>query len=190
VRDENTGLYIAAPECHTFGGEEALAYVRSRHYQWFDPTSGKWQTDGTSDAGRVSRQQDFVMRVLLKALARAADSPRTAKEFVDSALRHVVTDSNVTIGQVMAWSTAVGSEAITRARSFQIEATGRTVNNNAVLVPTLDSDYMRGVLDIFRGQEPTNEPVEPRTPVGVTPVEIETAGTSAEQTTQCGTTND
>ena len=189
VRDKNTGLYIEAPECHTFGGEEALAYVRSRHFQWFDPTSETWQTDGTSDLGRISRQQDFVKRVLLKALAKAADSPVIAKEFVDAALRHVVTDSNVTVGQLMAWSSAVGSEAVTGARSFQIEATGRQINNQSVLVPAIDSDYMRGVLDIFRGQESTSEPVEPKPALGVTPVGSEPGETTAAPTTRCGNNN-
>ena len=187
VRDTNTGLSIEGPECHTFGGEEALAYVRSRHFQWFDPASGQWQTDGTSDAGRVSRQQDFVKRMLLKALVEAADSPVVAKKFVDAVLRHVVTDSNVTVEQMMAWSTAVGSEAITGARSFQIEATGRLINNQSVLMPALDSAYMKGVLDIFRGQEAASEPVEPQPSVGVAPMQIGTTGTATADATQCGT---
>lgn len=184
VRDTSSGLYIAEPECHTFGGEEALAYVRSRHYQRFDPASETWQTDGTGDAGRINRQQDFVKRVLLKALAQAADSPLIAKQFVDAALRHVVTDSNLTVGQVLTWSTVVGSEAITGARSFQIETTGRVVNNQSVLEPALDSDYMRGVLDIFRGQEAAGELVEPKPPVGVPPVEV--SGFGAAEATDCG----
>lgn len=186
VRDKNTGLSIESPECHTFGGEEALAYVRSRHYQWFDPASGTWQTDGSSDLGRISRQQDFVKRVLLKALAKAADSPLIAKEFVDAALRHVVTDADVTVGQLMAWSAAIGSEAITGARSFQIEAKGRTINNQPVLEPALESDYMKGVLGIFRGQETVAEPVEQRSPVGVPPDGMETSGTVAAPASECG----
>ena len=90
----------------------------------------------------------------------------------------------------MAWSTAVGSEAITGARSFQIEATGRLINNQSVLMPALDSAYMKGVLDIFRGQEAASEPVEPQPPIGVAPVQIGTTGTAIAQATQCGTPDD
>ena len=48
ARDDNTGLNVPAPGCFTFDGDHALAYVRSRHYEYEDPPgSGNWKTDPT-----------------------------------------------------------------------------------------------------------------------------------------------
>ena len=44
VRDTSTGLGIAQPGCHWFSGDEALAYVRSRHFEYMDET-GSWHED-------------------------------------------------------------------------------------------------------------------------------------------------
>ena len=64
--------------CFTFDGEHALAYVRSRHYEYENPPgSGNWQDDPTSDLGRISRQQDFIRRVLSSVLAKGRSTRRS-----------------------------------------------------------------------------------------------------------------
>ena len=86
------GSTSTGPECHVFEGDEALAYVRSRHYQYFDPVKNKWVTDGTSDYGRITRQQDFLKRALQKAMDRAARNPLVAKDIIQAAIKNVTTD--------------------------------------------------------------------------------------------------
>lgn len=66
-RDSMSGLNLAAG-CQVVNGEQALAYVRSRHTQIL--VNGTWTTDGTGDIGRIQRQQKF-----LGALMRQLDSP-------------------------------------------------------------------------------------------------------------------
>src|SRR5215207_9744647 len=79
ARDPNTGLNVPTTGCFTFDGDHALAYVRSRHYEYEDPPgSGNWQGDITSDLGRISRQQDFIRRVLARVLAQGALNPAVA----------------------------------------------------------------------------------------------------------------
>jgi LCP family protein required for cell wall assembly len=95
ARDRATGLDVAA-ECHLFSGDEALRYVRSRKYQYFDPDTNEWVSDGTSDLGRITRQQDFLKRTLQKALDKGARDLRVANRLIDSALQYVVTDTNLT----------------------------------------------------------------------------------------------
>ncbi len=62
VRDGATGLIVEEAGCFTFSGEHALAYVRSRKMEYLTE-DGRWERDGTSDLGRISRQQDFIRRV-------------------------------------------------------------------------------------------------------------------------------
>ena len=80
ARDDNTGLNVPEAGCFTFDGEHALAYVRSRHYEYEDPPgSGNWQTDPTSDLGRISRQQDFLRRTLAGLLDTGPLNPRASR---------------------------------------------------------------------------------------------------------------
>ena len=68
-----------------FDGEHALAYVRSRHYDFEDPPgSGNWQEDPASDLGRVSRQQDFIRRTLSSVLDEGPLNPRVARGLIRS----------------------------------------------------------------------------------------------------------
>src|SRR5436190_15866007 len=66
ARDKNTGLIVATAGCQHLSGEQALAYVRSRYYQ-YQTADGQWHYDPTSDIGRIHRQQYF-----MRSLARAA----------------------------------------------------------------------------------------------------------------------
>jgi len=45
------------PGCQLLNGTEALAVARSRHYEYYE--NGYWQYDGTSDFGRIQRQDAF-----------------------------------------------------------------------------------------------------------------------------------
>ncbi|MGH9282285.1 MAG: LCP family protein, partial [Acidimicrobiales bacterium] len=64
VRDTVTGLNIAQPGCVEMDGNVALAYVRSRNYQYRE--SGRWHVDPTADLGRIERQQKFLRAVFSK----------------------------------------------------------------------------------------------------------------------------
>lgn len=56
-------LWKLSAGCHQLDGQASLAYVRSRHYQWKDPTTGKWKGEGDGDMGRIKRQQEFMLNM-------------------------------------------------------------------------------------------------------------------------------
>lgn len=66
-RDEMSGLDLKAG-CQLVKGEQALAFVRSRHTEVFE--NGKWVPDGSGDLGRIKRQQQF-----MGALTRKLKNP-------------------------------------------------------------------------------------------------------------------
>ena len=79
ARDPNTGLNVPTPGCFTFDGDHALAYVRSRKYEFEFPVgSNEWHDDESSDLGRISRQQDFLRRTLSSLLAKGLLNPSVA----------------------------------------------------------------------------------------------------------------
>ena len=65
ARDAFSLLNIKAPGCYNLVGDQALAFVRSRHYQYYE--NGYWHTEGLSDLARIQRQQAFVKKMIKKA---------------------------------------------------------------------------------------------------------------------------
>lgn len=62
ARDTRSGLFVQESGPVTLDGTQALAYVRSRHYEEF--IDGDWVGDPTGDLGRVQRQQVFLRSVM------------------------------------------------------------------------------------------------------------------------------
>ncbi len=151
ARDKATGLDVPA-ECHLFTGDEALRYVRSRKYQYFDPAKNEWVSDGTSDLGRITRQQDFLKRTLQKALDKGARDIRVANRLIDTSLQYVVTDTNLTPDVMLQVANAMKDFDPATVATFQIEGRNRTVQGNSVLEPIIDSENMQAVLAVFRGE--------------------------------------
>jgi LCP family protein required for cell wall assembly len=93
ARDKVTGLNITNPGCVRLDGNQALAFVRSRHYEYME--NGRWKTDPTGDLGRISRQQDFIRRVLKKANQKARGlDVFTVNKLVNAGIRNVRIDEH------------------------------------------------------------------------------------------------
>jgi LCP family protein required for cell wall assembly len=90
ARDRNSGLVVEEPGCVMLSPDQALAYVRARHYQTY--RNGRWRTDPTGDLGRISRQQDFIVRALRRAVDKGIRNPVTLDKLVDAALDTVTVD--------------------------------------------------------------------------------------------------
>jgi polyisoprenyl-teichoic acid--peptidoglycan teichoic acid transferase len=95
VRDKMTGLDIKSPGCVTLDGHQALAWVRSRHYTYFE--AGKWRTDPTGDIGRIDRQQEFIRRLMAQAVQRGALNPVRANRLADATMANLKVDSGFNV---------------------------------------------------------------------------------------------
>ncbi len=167
VRDDYTGLLIEEPGCVTFGGAQALAYVRSRHFEYLDPDTGRWVDDPTSDLGRISRQQDFVRRALERAVERGLRNPVTAKRLVDTGLEGIVVDDGLDAGRILDLVTAYRAFEPSQLRSFSLPVTFDTTAAGASIVRLVTRDA-EPVLGLFRGAvrpEDVPEPVSSTTAV-------------------------
>ena len=116
ARDAYTGLDITSPGCQHLDGGYSLAVARSRHYEYYQ--DGYWQTDGTSDFGRIQRQNAF-----LKALINQAEKQYnllTLNAFIGSIVQGITVDTTFTV-----------SELISLAREF------RTFSSTTLATATL-----------------------------------------------------
>lgn len=152
ILDKNVGLDVAAG-CHTFNGDEALAYARSRHLKWMD-ADGKTHEDGTSDLGRISRQQDFLRRTLQAALNKGIFDPAVARALIESLQKDIVTEAGFTVNDMLQFAGVLRDVDPGSIRTYQIEASPMTISGNAVLEPKIKGDNMVAILSIFRGEAP------------------------------------
>ncbi len=153
TRDKKTGLYVPGPSCFEFSGDHALAYVRSRSgYSYFDPAKNEWQTDGTSDLGRISRQQDFIRRAMQRALDKGSSSPRVANELLNAALKNVITDDRLTPITMLQLAQAMRNLNTNGIPTYTVESSGQMIGDQAVLVPRIQNDTMREILALFQGK--------------------------------------
>ena len=153
IRDPRVNLEILNPGCHAFSGDEALAYVRSRHLEYQDAT-GKWRQDPFSDLGRISRQQDFLRRVLKAALDKGVYNPSVARGLIETAQKYVVVDEGLSINGILEFVGVLRDIQPIDINTYQIEVGRLIVSGQDVLEPQIKGDNMRAILAIFRGEAP------------------------------------
>lgn len=171
ARDTHTGLAVTQPGCVRLDGDEALAYLRSRHYEMQSP-DGTWIADPTSDLGRISRHQDFLLRLLAEWRADGLTDIDAVRALITAMQESVVVDTGLTIDTMLDIAGFLSSLDTSSVHSFTIEATGAIVGGQTVLFPQLDSENMRATLALFRGEvmHTTTGVVEPSASVvGVVP---------------------
>lgn len=151
TRDTHTGLDIAEASCVSFDGDAALAYARSRYYQWKDD-KGEWHYDATSDYGRQARQQDFVRRVLRKAVDSGARDPGKLQQLVRIGLEYIAVDQELSAQDVYDLGRAFRDLDPATVRSFSIEGRLAERGNSSVLVYDLADPANADVVRAFSGQ--------------------------------------
>lgn len=160
ARDLHTGFQVLkARVCYSFTGDHALAYVRSRHYRWFDPKTMSWRSDGTSDWGRISRQQDFTKRMIKKALDTSRTNPRIATNILNAALKNVITDDQVTPLLLLQLGQAMRNYDADTMGSYTMPGVGQLIGKDSVIVPDLTGDVATKILKVFQGKASLSQKV-------------------------------
>jgi LCP family protein required for cell wall assembly len=153
ARDKRTGFKVLKSDvCYTFEGDHALAYMRSRHYQWYDPALQKWRTDPSSDWGRIARQQDFMRRLVKKALDKARSNPRVATGILNAALKNVITDDRLNALTVLQLGQAMKNFDANTMGSYTMPGIGQMIDKASVIVPDFESDQSKKILSVFQGK--------------------------------------
>ena len=65
ARDAYSLLNVPQAGCTLLTGNQALGFVRSRHYEYYK--NGSWHYEAESDLARVQRQQAFIKKMIKKA---------------------------------------------------------------------------------------------------------------------------
>jgi LCP family protein required for cell wall assembly len=137
AKDAYSDLDITTPGCQLLDGAQALAEARSRHYEYYQ--DGEWQYDGTSDFGRIERQDAF-LRALIAAVKSKETNPIALAKFAGSLHKGLEIDdgfsANELIGLAETYHSFDGSEL------------------NAQTLPTEDSSAFPGLGDVLVADQP------------------------------------
>jgi LCP family protein required for cell wall assembly len=159
ARDDETGLDIPEAGCHTLDPTEALAYVRSRHYE--EEIDGRWVEDLRSDIGRIARQQDFIRRALSRAIDRGIRNPGTLDQLIDVGLSGITVDGELTPDDIFDLGTRFRSFDPDSLTTYSVEGTPDVVGD-AQILRLVEGPETEAILSIFRGA-----PAEGLTPQAV-----------------------
>lgn len=149
ARDRRSLLDVPEPGCTSLSGDQALAYVRSRHYQAL--VDGRWRSDPSADLGRISRQQDFIVRALRQAVAQGVRSPVTLDRLVNAGLETVTVDDRLTADDIITLGQAFRSFDPDALELYTLPVRSGSAGGASIL--RLIDDEAQPILDVFRGTD-------------------------------------
>jgi LCP family protein required for cell wall assembly len=139
AKDAYSGLNITTPGCQLLNGAQALAVARSRHYEYY--ANGYWHYDGTSDFGRIQRQDVFLKSMIQSAKSKV--NPFTVNAFIGSI------HEGVTIDDGFGFNELIGLAV--NYRSFDpSQLQGQTL-------PTVSSSAFGGLGDVLTVTQPATQ---------------------------------
>jgi LCP family protein required for cell wall assembly len=180
ARDTYTGLFVAQPGCVAVTGTQALAYVRSRHYQYKTSwNSTVWHDDPTGDLGRIRRQQYFMRSLAHDAIAEGLTDPLTANDVVDKVVKDLHADQSLDASDLGALVSAFRSTDPAATEMVTVPTTPGWADGQSIL--ELRATAAAPMLARLRGEAAprTATTVVPnRTPASVTVHVLNGSGTS------------
>ncbi len=175
AKDSYSGLDITTPGCQLLNGAQALAVARARHYEYY--AHGYWQYDGTSDFGRIQRQDVFIRSLITAAKSKV--NPLTVNAFIGSIHHGVTIDDGFGINELIGLALDFRSFNPTalQAQTLPTEAANGFGNLGDVL--TVQQPEAQQILVNTFGSDlttPTNPPPDaagdPNPPPTITPTTV------------------
>jgi LCP family protein required for cell wall assembly len=163
ARDKNSGLAIATAGCHDLSGSQALAYVRSRYYQYY--ADGKWQDDPTSDLGRIRRQQYFIRSLSRAAIKTVLAHPLRVNSVLDKTVSSLTRDELLNASDLRALVLAFRDTNPDDFPMYTLPAAPSFVDSQSVLL--LDAAQAAPTLARLRGAPAANPTVPDMSPAAV-----------------------
>ncbi len=96
ARDLYSLLSVPHPGCVLLKGQQALAFVRSREYQYYANGAWQYQQVPESDLARIQRQQDFVKLAIKKAESVGPTDPLALNSVIGGVTQSLTVDNTFT----------------------------------------------------------------------------------------------
>jgi LCP family protein required for cell wall assembly len=185
AKDSYSGLNITTPGCQLLNGAQALAVARARHYEYY--SNGYWKYDGTSDFGRIQRQ-DVFLRSLITA-AKSKVSPLTVNAFIGSIHEGITIDDGFGINELIGLALDYHSFDPSNLNALTLPTEAANGFGNLGDVLTVQQPEAQELLVNLFGsdlQSPTNPPPNAEGDAPPPPVVTTTTAPPASPTTRPG----
>jgi LCP family protein required for cell wall assembly len=142
--------------CHVLSGDEALNYVRSRHYEQL--INGHWVPDNGNDYARAERQRDFLVLVLDRAVQKGARNPTVLKSLLGTATssKAITLDTQLSVQQLLDLGRSFANFDPSNLQRTTLPGNGAMIGDASVIL--LDEQAAQPILDVFRGKGDTLQP--------------------------------
>ena len=147
ARDVMTGLDIPQAGCNELDGYQALAFVRSRYYETYE--NGRWVEGTNSDLDRIGRQQDFIRRILKKAVSAGISNPLTLNRLIDIGVENVRVDQQMSTKDITTIARRFRSVDPDTVDMLTLPTTGGFAGGAAVQL--LDTEKAQEYIDRLNG---------------------------------------
>ena len=147
VRDTKTGLDVPEAGCITLDPVQALAFARSRAYEYFQ--DGRWRTDPTGDLGRISRQQEFIRKVIRRAIDKGARNPAVLNDLINAGTGALHLDPTITPADLVDIGKRFKDFNPDNLETYSVPVVG--ANKGGASVVLMKASEAEPILDIFRG---------------------------------------
>jgi LCP family protein required for cell wall assembly len=194
AHDTYSGLRINHAGCQLVTGFQALAVARSRHFYYNVKHNGVWPKnainmsygqlaalgwvyDGTSDYGRIDRQNAFIRAMISRV--KGLYNPLSINSFLSKIPEGVTLDSNFTFNELIGLAYRFHSFNPAAMQSFTMPTTGATVHGQDLLFVNQPA-AQRLMVNIFGSDllAPTNPPPNEKFATPMPPVIAPTTTTT------------
>ncbi len=118
----NSGLAIPTTGCQVLDGAQALSLSRSRYFQYY--ADGQWNSDPTSDIGRIERQNLIIEAALDKA--KSTYNPLRLNALLTSVVHDFSKDNGLTPGDLFSLAERYHAFSGSDLRSYTLPTVGAT----------------------------------------------------------------
>jgi LCP family protein required for cell wall assembly len=182
ARDLFSGLNIPAAGCDNLSGAQALAFVRSREYQY--NLNGQWQYQlyPESDLARIQRQQAFVKALARKAKQVAPTNPLALNNIIAGVTKNLTVDSSFSNSLLFSLAQDFRSANLSTIPSYTYPT-----QNSAAVPGALDPQTQQGLAVIQQwlnvGQPPpapSKAPAKAQSTQATVPITVNPASVKIE----------
>lgn len=146
ARDFYSNLVVPAAGCTSLAGDQALAFVRSREYQYY--TDGYWHQEALSDLARIQRQQIFIRKMVKKAETVGLTNPITLNSIIGGVTRNLTVDDSLSVSTMISLAETFRSTNADAIQGLTLPTYAETLPGpNDVLMPEPAQD--KATIDQF-----------------------------------------
>jgi hypothetical protein len=126
---------------------QALAFARSRAYEYYE--NGRWHEDPTADLGRISRQQEFIRKVIRRAIDKGARNPSVLNDLINAGTGALHLDPTLTPSDIIEIGKRFKDFNPDNLTTYSLPVT--PANKGGASVVLMQQNQAEPILDIFRG---------------------------------------